>query len=432
VKIAVVGSGISGNVAAWQLHRQHDITVFEADSRIGGHSNTVDVPWQGQSFAVDTGFIVFNDRTYPQFTRMLDELGVSSQDSEMSFSVRCEITGLEYNGASLNALFAQRRNLLRPRFYRMLFDILRFNREAPRVLKLDEEHMTLDEFLRQGNYSDEFIRHYIMPMGAAIWSASPAGMGGVPVGFFVRFFHNHGLLSVSDRPTWKVIKGGSRNYVNKLVAGFADRIWLNTPVEWIKREGQQVELKARGREVQKFDRVFLACHSDQALALLRDPTPAEREVLGAIAYQRNEAVLHTDARLMPRRKLAWAAWNYHLLRDQAANDGRVSLSYNMNILQGLKAPVDFLVTLNHRDAIDPDRVIARFDYDHPVFDPAAVAAQQRHREINGCRHTYYCGAYWRNGFHEDGVASATQAVQHFEHDMAHGMQPCLAQRSRAA
>lgn len=429
MKIAVVGSGIAGNVAAYQLHREHDITVFEADSRIGGHSNTVDVEIRGQSYAVDTGFIVYNNHTYPQFSRLLDELGVASQPSEMSFSVRCELSGLEYNGASLNALFAQRRNLLRPRFYRMLLDILRFNREATRVLNLDDEQLTLDEFLQRGRYSAEFIRHYIMPMGAAIWSASPAGMGGVPVGFFVRFFHNHGLLSVSDRPTWRVIQGGSRNYVRRLVAGFADRIHLDAPVQWIRRQPGHVELKARGAEVQKFDRVILACHSDQALALLRDPSDAERAILGAVAYQRNEAVLHTDSRLMPKRKLAWAAWNYHLLRDEAANDGKVSLSYNMNILQGIQSPVDFLVTLNHRDAIDPDHIIAAFDYEHPVFDQAAVAAQQRHREVNGARNTYYCGAWWRNGFHEDGVVSALQAVEHLRDDLKVA---APAVRSRAA
>jgi predicted NAD/FAD-binding protein len=432
MKVAIVGSGIAGNVAAWHLQREHEITVFESDSRIGGHSNTVEVELQGRKYSVDTGFIVFNDRTYPQFVRLLDQLGVASQDSEMSFSVRCELTGLEYNGASLNALFAQRRNLIRPRFYRMLFDILRFNREAPQVLNLQDEHLTLDEFLQRGRYSAEFIRHYITPMGAAIWSASPEGMGGVPVGFFVRFFHNHGLLSVADRPTWKVIKGGSRKYVDQLVARFSDRIWLNTPVEWIRRKGNHVELKARGRELQKFDRVFLACHSDQALALLRDASPVEREVLGAIAYQRNEAVLHTDPNLMPKRKLAWAAWNYHLLRDPAANEGRVSLSYNMNILQGIEAPVDFLVTLNHRDAIDPARILASFDYEHPVFDQAAVLAQQRHREINGGSNTYFCGAYWRNGFHEDGVASALQAVQHFQDDLRLGQQASPAGHSRAA
>lgn len=432
MKIAVIGSGIAGNVAAWLLQRDHDITVFEADSRIGGHSNTVKLELQGQEYAVDTGFIVYNDRTYSNFVRLLDELGVASQNSEMSFSVRCEVTGLEYSGASLNTLFAQRRNLLRPRFYRMLSDILRFNREAPRVLNLKREHQTLDEFLQHGGYSNEFITHYIKPMGAAIWSACPQGMGGVPLGFFVRFFHNHGLLSVSNRPTWKVIQGGSASYVDLLVAPFRERIRLSTPVEWIQRQGDQVQLKARGLEAQRFDRVFLACHSDQALALLRDASPAEREVLGAIAYQHNEAVLHTDSRLMPRRRRAWAAWNYHLLRDPAANDGRVSLSYNMNILQGIKAPVDFLVTLNHRDAIDPDRVIARFDYEHPVFDPAAVAAQHRHREINGNGNRYFCGAYWRNGFHEDGVVSALQAVQHFRDDLRLGLQIGTNRTNKAA
>lgn len=439
MKIAIVGSGISGSMAAYQLHREHEITVFEADQRIGGHSNTVDVDVKGRSYAIDTGFIVYNDRTYPNFINLLDELGVPTQPSEMSFSVRCELSGLEYNGASINSLFAQRRNLLRPRFYRMLLDILRFNREAAKVLQLDEHDVTLDEFLHQGAYSPEFIQHYILPMGAAIWSAGPEGMGGVPVGFFVRFFHNHGLLSVNDRPSWRVIRGGSKQYVNKLVAGFLDRIWLNTPVEWIRRQPGYVELKARGLKVQKFDQVFLACHSDQALALLQDPSKAEREVLGAIAYQRNEAVLHTDASLMPRSKRAWAAWNYHLLRDTAggirnaaARDGKVSLSYNMNILQSLQAPVDFLVTLNHRDAVDPAKIIAEFEYDHPIFDRAAVTAQQRHRELNGRQGTYFCGAYWRNGFHEDGVVSAINAVKHFEQDQLHDQQAVAQQRSRAA
>jgi predicted NAD/FAD-binding protein len=446
MKIAIVGAGISGNLAAYHLHREHEVTVFEAEQRIGGHSNTVDVNVQGRNYAIDTGFIVYNDKTYPQFVQLLDELGVATQASEMSFSVRCEMTGLEYNGATINSLFAQRRNLLRPRFYRMLLDILRFNRAAPQVLQLEDHDLTLDEFLQQGKYSPEFIQHYILPMGAAIWSASPQGMGGVPVGFFVRFFHNHGLLSVDDRPTWRVIRGGSRQYVDKLVAKFRDRIWLNSPVEWIQRKPDHVEIKARGQEVKKFDRVFLACHSNQALALLRDASTAERAVLGAMAYQRNQAVLHTDNSLMPRRKRAWAAWNYHLLRTAAgsirtaagsirtaaARDGKVSLSYNMNILQGVKAPVDFLVTLNHRDAIDPAKIIAEFDYDHPVFDRAAVAAQQRQRELNGSLSTYFCGAYWRNGFHEDGVVSAMNAVEHFKQDQLRMQQANSTQMIRAA
>jgi predicted NAD/FAD-binding protein len=269
-------------------------------------------------------------------------------------------------------------------------------------------------------------------MGAAIWSASPEGMGGVPAAFFVRFFHNHGLLSVNDRPTWRVIQGGSRQYVKQLVAGFRDRIRLDSAVEWISRKPDHVLLKAAGSEVQKFDRVFLACHSDQALALLRDPSKSEREVLGAIAYQRNHAVLHTDSSLMPRSRRAWAAWNYHLLGKDVANDGRVSLSYNMNILQNLDAPVDFLVTLNHRDAIDPASIIDEFEYDHPVFDRASVAAQQRHRELNGELGTYYCGAYWRNGFHEDGVVSALNAVEHFQADLQREQQMDSIQRIRAA
>ncbi len=432
MKIAIVGSGIAGNLAAYHLQREHEITVFEADARVGGHSNTVDVDIAGRSYAVDTGFIVYNDWTYPQFIDLLEELAVPTQASEMSFSVRCEMTGLEYNGTTLNSLFAQRRNLLRPRFYRMLFDILRFNRTAPEVLKNNDDDLTLDEFLQQGNYSREFIQHYILPMGAAIWSASPEGMGGVPVGFFVRFFHNHGLLSVDDRPTWRVIRGGSRQYVDRLVARFLDRIWLNTAVEWIRRQPDHIELKAQGMEVQKFDKVFLACHSDQALALLQDATDSEREVLGAIAYQRNEAVLHTDSRLMPRNKRAWAAWNYHLLRDGAANDGRVALSYNMNILQNLQAPVDFLVTLNHGSAIDPSKIIAQFEYEHPVFDRAAVAAQQRHREVNGHLGTYFCGAYWRNGFHEDGVVSALNAVEHFNQDLQQPLDQSIELRAQVA
>ncbi len=432
MRIAIVGSGISGNLAAYYLQRSHEITLFEADSRIGGHSNTVDVNIRGQNFAVDTGFIVYNERTYPHFAKLLDRLAVPTQPSEMSFSVRCELSDLEYNGASINSLFAQRSNLLRPRFYRMIYDILRFNREATQVLQVDDDDLTLDEFLQQGNYSSEFIQHYILPMGSAIWSASPEGMGGVPLGFFVRFFHNHGLLNVNDRPIWRVIRGGSRQYVNRLVNGFRDRIRLNTPVEWIRRYPSHIELKARGLEVQKFDRVFLACHSDQALALLRDPSDTERQVLGAIAYQRNNAVLHTDALLMPRRKRAWAAWNYHLSHSKAANDGRVSLSYNMNILQGLNAPVDFLVTLNHRDAIDPASIIDEFEYDHPIFDKASVAAQQRHRELNGVLGTYYCGAYWRNGFHEDGVVSALNALEHFQADQKCFQQMDLMQRIRVA
>jgi predicted NAD/FAD-binding protein len=421
VKIAVIGTGIAGNVAAYHLARDHDITVFEADSRIGGHTNTVEVEHVGRTYAVDTGFIVFNQRTYPNFIALLQELGVGWRDSDMSFSVRDENTGLEYNGTTINALFAQRRNLLRPSFYRMIRDILRFNREAGALLEPGAPEITLGEFLEERRYSRGFIDDFIVPMGAAIWSARPEAMIRMPARFFVRFFDNHGLLSVNDRPVWRVVRGGSQRYVERLVAGHRDRIRLDTPVESLRRQPGFVEIKAHGLEPERFDHVFMACHSDQALGLLADPSAAEREVLGAIDYQKNHAVLHTDASLMPRRRLAWAAWNYHLLdREQ----DRVAVTYNMNILQGLDAREQFCVTLNNSVAIDPARVLQEVEYSHPVFTPEAVAAQQRHREINGAAvngpgRTWYCGAYWRYGFHEDGVVSALAALEHFRQDCSH-------------
>lgn len=418
MKIAIIGTGIAGNVAAHRLAADHDITVFEEKRRIGGHTNTVDVVAAGRRWAIDTGFIVFNDVTYPNFISLLDELGVESQPSDMSFSVRSERHGLEYNGASLNALFAQRSNLLRPSFYRMLMDILRFNREAPALLDNPSNPITLGDYLDRNGYSKEFAEHYIVPMGAAIWSATPGGMRAVPAVFFIRFFSNHGLLSVNERPTWRVIKGGSKRYVEKLVEGHLDRIRLGSRVEWVRRHPEYIEVKATDREPERFDRVFIASHSDQALKMLADPTPQEKAVLGAIEYQRNEAVLHTDDSLMPRRRRAWAAWNYHIPESPPNPDGKVMLTYNMNILQNLKAPVQFCVTLNNSQAIDPGKIIQVISYSHPMFTEKAVAAQKRHREINGARRTYYCGAYWRYGFHEDGVVSAMNALDHFQEDQA--------------
>ncbi|HEX5650021.1 MAG TPA: FAD-dependent oxidoreductase [Steroidobacteraceae bacterium] len=414
MKIAVVGAGIAGNVAARELHREHDVTVFEAGSHVGGHSHTHDVEWRGRNWQVDTGFIVFNDRTYPNFVALLERLGVPSQESSMSFSVRDEATGLEYNGTSLNALFAQRRNLLRPSFLAMVRDILRFNREAPRLLDEPGAELPLAEYLARGRYGRAFIAHYVVPMGAAIWSTDAASMMRFPARFFVRFLHNHGMLTVDERPTWRTIRGGSARYVEKLTAPFRDRIHLGTPVEQVRRIPGGALVKPRGHEALRFDAVFLACHSDQALALLADPGDVEREVLAAIPYQRNDAVLHTDARLMPRRRLAWAAWNYHLRPDR----GPVALTYNMSILQRLDTPEPFLVTLNRCADIDPSRVIRRITYQHPLYTPASVAAQARHREIDGARSTYFCGAWLRNGFHEDGVGSALAAVGHFRDDHA--------------
>jgi len=411
-----VGTGIAGNVAAWKLAQRHEVTVFEADGRIGGHSHTVDVEVGGREYAVDTGFIVFNDRTYPNFVRLLDELGVASQATEMSFSVRDDRARLEYNGTSLNALFAQRSNLARPSFWRMINDILRFHREAPAVLAPGAADMPLDEWLARGRFGEAFRNQYILPMGSAIWSSSRNDVGRMPVRFFVRFFSHHGLLSVRNRPTWRTIEGGSRTYVDRLVVGHRDRIRLNTPVEAIRRLPGQVMVKARGCEAEVFDHVFLACHSDQALALLQDPTRPEREVLGAIPYRENEAILHTDHAVLPRRRLAWAAWNYHLDRDP---DRLAAVTYNMNILQRLDAPETFCVSLNHGEAIDESRVLGAWHYSHPVLGAASIAAQARHREINQGNRTSYCGAYWRNGFHEDGVVSALDAVEHFEQDATH-------------
>jgi uncharacterized protein len=410
VKIAIIGAGIAGNVVARDLYRHHDITVYEAGDHVGGHSHTHVVEQDGRRYDVDTGFIVFNDRNYPLFGELLARLGVASRQSSMSFSVRAEGSGLEYNGTDLNGLFAQRRNLLRPSFLGMLRDIVRFNREAPRLLEALGGELPLGEFLVQGRYGRAFVDNYLVPMGAAIWSTDPAAMLDFPARFFVRFLHNHGMLTIDDRPVWRTVEGGSARYVDKLVAPFRHRIRLRSPVESVRRITGGAFVKARGCEAVRYDAAFIACHSDQALALLADPTPAERAVLGAIGYRRNDAVLHTDERLLPRARRAWASWNYHVLEEPGA---RVALTYNMNMLQGLDAPRPFLVTLNRGDAIDPERVVKRMAYDHPLFTPAAVAAQARHAELNRGV-TFYCGAYWRNGFHEDGVASAREAVKHFK------------------
>jgi predicted NAD/FAD-binding protein len=419
MRIAIIGSGIAGNVAAHHLHREHDIAVFEAGGHAGGHTHTHDIDLDGRRYAVDTGFIVFNDRTYPNFIGLLDELGVASQESSMSFSVRDEASGLEYNGTTLNTLFAQRRNLLRPSFLGMVREILRFNREAPALLEKAEAGLTLGAFLEQGGYGRRFVDHYLVPMGAAIWSTDPQRMLGFPARYFVRFLHNHGMLSIDDRPVWRTIRGGSREYVRRLTAHFAARIRLRTPVRGLRRFDSHVVVET-DRGAERFDAAFLACHSDQALALLHDPTSPEREALGAIGYQENEAVLHTDTRLLPRTRLAWAAWNYHV---PARPMARVALTYNMNILQRLQATQTFCVTLNRSEAIDPARVLKRIVYHHPLYTPAAVAAQGRQRELNGARRTYYCGAYWRFGFHEDGVVSALEALRHFREDQGHAKLP---------
>jgi predicted NAD/FAD-binding protein len=415
-RIAIIGTGIAGNTAAWKLRDRFDITVFEAGSYVGGHTNTIDVSENGKTIPVDTGFIVFNEHTYPNFIRILDEIGQTSKPSNMSFSVHSADDSIEYTGGSLNGVFAQRRNLLRPSFYRMVSDIMRFNREAMRDIMAAGASITVGEYLRQAGYSERFRENYLIPMVAAIWSAEPGAVLAMPAWFLVRFFKNHGLMQVGDHLQWRVIEGGSREYVKRLVDGHRDRIRLNSPVLSVRRTAAGIEVVSEtgGREV--FDYVFVACHSDQALAMLSDPTPEEQQVLGAIAYQPNEAVLHTDERLLPRRKRAWAAWNYFV---PDRRRGHVAVSYNMNILQGLEADNTYIVTLNDDTRIDPDKIIRRISYDHPMFTLDSIAAQARQRELN-CDRTFFCGAYWRNGFHEDGVVSALQAVEHFEERLERG------------
>lgn len=411
MKIAIIGGGIAGNTLAYYLHTQHQITLFEANSYLGGHTHTHKIALEGETHHVDTGFIVFNNKTYPEFERLLHALGVAWRDSTMSFSVRNEHTGLEYNGTTLNTLFAQRRNLFSPAFIRMIRDILRFNREALVLLEEGKE-LTLAEFLQQQRYSQQFIRDYIIPMGAAIWSTDAERMLQFPARFFVRFFHHHGMLSIDDRPQWRTIVGGSSSYLDKMRAGYQANIRLNTPVLHVRRNNDGVWLQSKDHPDEYFDYVFFACHSDEALQILgAEATPAEREVLQAIPYQQNTVYLHTDARMMPRKKLAWAAWNYHVTPTPT---DKVQVTYNMNILQGLVSKQPLLVTLNHTDQIDEHKVLKKLQYMHPLYTLAATRAQARHAEISGHNRTGFAGAYWRNGFHEDGVVSALEAIRHFE------------------
>jgi predicted NAD/FAD-binding protein len=410
LKIAIIGSGIAGNTVAYHLHERHEVTVFEAQSHIGGHTHTHHIAHEGLEYKVDTGFIVFNDRTYPNFIALLDKLKVAWQPSEMSFSVRCEKTGLEYNGTSLNTLFAQRSNLLKPSFHQMIRDILRFNKSSLELLG-DGNEIKLGDYLQQGGYSQQFIDHYIIPMGSAIWSTEARKMLGFPARFFVRFFHHHGMLSVNDRPQWRTLAGGSASYVSALTANFKHKIRVDTPIKSVRRLKTSVRVKPESGAEEKFDYVFFACHSDQVLKILSDKTQAELDILSAIPYQENTVFLHHDSSLMPKRKLAWAAWNYHVTDPYS---GRVAVTYNMNILQNLQSSEPLLVTLNHTKPINPAKVIKRLTYTHPIYTLAGAAAQARHAEISGKNRTGFAGAYWHYGFHEDGVVSALEAIKHFE------------------
>ena len=412
-RIAIIGSGIAGLTSAYLLSREHNVVLFEANDYLGGHTHTRHVKARDRSYPVNTGFIVFNDWTYPNFIKLMGQLGVKSEASDMSFSVRCENTDLEYNGTSLNTLFAQRRNIFKPSFWRMIKDILRFNKETVAALQAGtlDDGQSLASYLSEHGYSEGFKMRYIIPMGAAIWSAPIEIMMSFPIKFFLQFFNNHGMLSVDDRPQWRVLSGGSESYIKPITAGYADNVRLNTPVLSVIRDGEHVNVTTEAHGLETFDHVVFACHSDQALQILQDATPTESEILGAIPYQMNDVVLHTDTKIMPKRPLAWASWNYHI--PQRAKE-MAMVTYNMNMLQNFDdAEETYLVTLNRNHEIDPDKIIESFRYAHPVFTMDGVTAQARHQEISGAQRTHYCGAYWFNGFHEDGVNSGLRVAKQF-------------------
>jgi uncharacterized protein len=421
MKIAIVGAGVSGLAAAHLLAREHEIVVYEAGSYAGGHTNTIRVDTAHETHHVDTGFIVMNDRNYPNFTRLLAQLGVATQDTNMSFSVKGEDENFEYAGTP-RGLFCQPRNLASPRFQRMIADLLRFNRELRRLLGREETGLgvedggaphgeSLQDFLARHRFSEVFVRRLIVPQVSAVWSADPRQIASFPIRFLAEFFANHGMLGFRDRPRWSTIVGGSARYVEALTQPLHERIRLDSPVCSITRAADHVEIVAAGQQAERYDQVVIAAHSDQALAMLRDASDREHEVLGAIPYQRNEAVLHTDSTLLPRRRFARAAWNFHLLREPKPLS---TVTYYMNHLQRLRADRDFCVTLNRSEAIDPAKIIRTIDYSHPVFTPAGVAAQAQHGALGGfATRTHFCGAYWGWGFHEDGVLSALRACSPF-------------------
>jgi len=415
MKIAVVGAGVAGMVAAHRLHPRHDITVYEAADRLGGHANTVRVDLGAETHWVDTGFIVFNDRNYPNFEPLLAELGLATQPSHMSFSVSDERGDFEYAGTP-RGLFAKPAHAANPRFLRMIADLARFNRDARALLdQSPHEGPSLRRFLSDGGYGEWFVERLIVPQAAAVWSADPDHMWSFPAAFLARFFHNHGMLGFRDRPRWRTVTGGSRRYVEAISHPWAHRVRLSAPVRSVTRRPDGVEIAADGCETERYDEVVIATHSDQALEMLADPTDRERELLGSVPYQRNEAVLHTDERLLPRRRAAWASWN---VRQRGAvppsatppSQG-ATVTYWMNNLQSLESDTNLCVSLNLTERIDPAKVIATIPYSHPVFTPEGVAAQGGQAEISGVGRTHFCGAYWRWGFHEDGVVSALNALE---------------------
>ena len=407
MKLAVIGSGISGNTLAYLLNQKYDVTLYEKNKRIGGHSHTHHVTLNNKKVSVDTGFIVFNKKTYPLFTSLLDNLGVKYENSDMSFSVFSEKNNFEYNGTSINSLFSQRKNLVNLRFLKMIFEILRFNKQA---IKLQSKTITLSQYLKKNNYSDFFCNNYILPMGAAIWASDIKTILNFPAYFFISFFNNHGMLSINNRPQWLTISGGSEQYVKKLTSSFKNKIRLNSKIKKIHRYKNHITIEDNHSK-EKYDYIFFACHSDEALDMLSKPTANEISILKALPYQENKVILHTDASIMPKKKLSWAAWNYNI---DSSDSEPITLTYNMNILQNIKSKKDLLVTLNPKKTVQKENIIKNLKYSHPKFSIKGISAQRMKNKISGKNRSFFAGAYWGKGFHEDGVKSAYDAVNSFE------------------
>ncbi|TWT82173.1 protoporphyrinogen oxidase [Planctomycetes bacterium CA13] len=412
MRIAIVGTGISGSLVARLLSSLHDVVVYEANHYAGGHANTVDISLDGTTYSVDTGFMVFNERTYPNFCKMLEWLAVPSQPSEMSFSVRCSNSQTEYQGSSLNGLFAQRSNLVRPSFLRLLRDIVRFNRlgMAAAASGCLKDGRSVGDFLNECSVGKRFVQHYLVPMAAAIWSSKPESILSFPAEFMIGFFANHGLMQLRDRPQWRTILGGSRHYLTALLAPLENQLRLNQAVTAVERKTDGVVVTTNDGNREWFDKIVMASHADQTLKLLAHPTDAERKVLGAFSYQLNEAVLHTDSSLLPKRPRTWASWNYHIPKGRSS---AASVTYDLSRLQNHASPVPILLTLNETESIDPSKVMRNFSYTHPAFASDSIAAQSQFHSISGHNRTHYCGAYWGYGFHEDGVNSAISVAKHF-------------------
>jgi predicted NAD/FAD-binding protein len=422
--VAIIGTGISGMTSAYLINKTANITVFEANDYIGGHTATKEVEVNNRKFAIDTGFIVYNDWTYPNFIKLMQQLDVKTQATEMSFSVKNQTTGLEYNGNTINSLFAQRRNIISPSFWRIVLDIVKFNKLCKKHIEdgKDTNNITLIDFIKSHQLSEGFTHNYILPMCAAIWSTSLEASANFPLSFFLKFFNNHGLLNITNRPQWYTIIGGSSQYIKPLTASFEDKIRLNSPVQKVSETENGYIVTVNGKE-HTFDQVVFACHSDQALKMLDVSSFDEKtqkhlnEVLGAIPYSDNEVVMHTDTSILPKRPLAWASWNYLISGKPNESQAAASVSYNMNILQRLKTVetgnTTFCVTLNNTQAIDSTKILRSYNYAHPQFSPEMVAAQQKRELICGQNGLHFCGAYWYNGFHEDGVRSALDVCKRF-------------------